>query len=75
MVSSVVDDPHYIQGAGDDEEGWAMGLSPKLFWENHSYILEHDSRDIIENRIHQANLLALFAFRLKSAKEPSDCDP
>ncbi|XP_020089262.1 uncharacterized protein C3F10.06c isoform X2 [Ananas comosus] len=25
---------HYISGAGDDEESWARGLSPKLFWEH-----------------------------------------
>ncbi|KAK9149344.1 hypothetical protein Scep_008101 [Stephania cephalantha] len=25
---------HYISGAGDDEESWARGLSPNLFWSN-----------------------------------------
>lgn len=25
---------HYISGAGDDEESWARGLSPHLFWMN-----------------------------------------
>lgn len=24
----------YIQGAGDDSEGWAHGLTPPVFWEN-----------------------------------------
>jgi hypothetical protein len=24
----------YIQGAGDDEEAWALGLVPGLFWDN-----------------------------------------
>ncbi|KAJ5099504.1 hypothetical protein N7532_006505 [Penicillium argentinense] len=24
----------YIQGAGDDSEGWAHGLTPSVFWEN-----------------------------------------
>lgn len=27
---------NYIPGAGDDEESWARGLSPNLFW-NHAY--------------------------------------
>lgn len=25
---------HYIPGAGDDEESWARGLSPELFWKH-----------------------------------------
>uniref|UniRef100_A0A1D1Z6Q3 Uncharacterized protein C3F10.06c n=1 Tax=Anthurium amnicola TaxID=1678845 RepID=A0A1D1Z6Q3_9ARAE len=25
---------HYIPGAGDDEESWARGLSPNLFWKH-----------------------------------------
>ncbi|WVZ79802.1 hypothetical protein U9M48_027338, partial [Paspalum notatum var. saurae] len=29
---------HYIPGAGDDEESWARGLTPALFWK-HSYDL------------------------------------
>lgn len=29
---------NYISGAGDDEESWARGLSPKVFW-NHAYEL------------------------------------
>ena len=23
---------HYVQGAGDDEEGWSRGLTPRVFW-------------------------------------------
>ena len=29
----------YIQGAGDDEESWAMGLTPQLFWNYATEIL------------------------------------
>ncbi|EFP81001.2 initiator tRNA phosphoribosyl transferase [Puccinia graminis f. sp. tritici CRL 75-36-700-3] len=29
----------YIQGAGDDHEGWSRGLTPKLFWENRLQLL------------------------------------
>lgn len=25
----------YVAGAGDDEESWARGLTPKLFWQHH----------------------------------------
>ncbi|KAF9185230.1 hypothetical protein BGZ51_002718 [Haplosporangium sp. Z 767] len=30
----------YVQGSGDDEEMWAKGLRPDLFWENEEYLLE-----------------------------------
>lgn len=29
----------YVQGAGDDEEVWAMGLTPRSFWEHREWIL------------------------------------
>lgn len=58
------DDAQYIQGAGDDEESWAMGLSPSMFWENHDYILEYDSQDIIEDRIAEVFLLSITPFNL-----------
>lgn len=31
---------HYISGAGDDEESWARGLSPNLFWKHTFEIIE-----------------------------------
>ncbi|KAL0485837.1 tRNA A64-2'-O-ribosyl phosphate transferase [Acrasis kona] len=31
---------HYIQGAGDDHQGWSLGLTPKLFWDNKDFLLE-----------------------------------
>ncbi|CAO3573110.1 unnamed protein product [Mortierella alpina] len=30
----------YVQGSGDDEEMWAKGLRPDLFWDNENYLLE-----------------------------------
>ena len=30
----------YIQGAGDDSEGWAKGLTPTMFWENSQQLLD-----------------------------------
>jgi hypothetical protein len=50
---SLVDDPQYIQGAGDDEESWAMGLTPALFWDHHDHILEYASQDTVEERIRE----------------------
>lgn len=33
---------NYIAGAGDDEESWARGLSPDLFWKNAYDIISFD---------------------------------
>jgi tRNA A64-2'-O-ribosylphosphate transferase len=41
----------YIQGAGDDNEGWSRGLTPQLFWENKQTLIdagEQDLPDIID---------------------------
>lgn len=38
---------HYISGAGDDEESWARGLSPNLFWK-HAF-------DLIDSGPHLCN--------------------
>ncbi|KAJ6034880.1 hypothetical protein N7499_002097 [Penicillium canescens] len=40
----------YIQGAGDDSEGWAHGLTPPVFWANHAVLkgtAEEDLPDVI----------------------------
>ena len=42
----------YIQGAGDDSEGWSKGLTPTLFWRHCEQLLaasEEDILDIIRN--------------------------
>ncbi|KAL4955170.1 tRNA A64-2'-O-ribosylphosphate transferase [Aspergillus filifer] len=42
----------YIQGAGDDSEAWAHGLTPPVFWAHKSTLLstaEEDLPDVIEN--------------------------
>ena len=38
----------YIQGAGDDEEAWAEGLSPALFWKHKEFILASDDYREVE---------------------------
>lgn len=30
----------YVQGAGDDHESWALGLTPDVFWRNRSKLLD-----------------------------------
>ena len=35
----------YIQGAGDDEENWAAGMTPKLFWQHADDLLTIDDPD------------------------------
>ncbi|KKK15061.1 hypothetical protein P175DRAFT_0257179 [Aspergillus ochraceoroseus IBT 24754] len=60
----------YIQGAGDDSEGWAHGLTPPVFWAHKSTLLaqaEEDLPEVIEDLLqeyrkqdvgHQATLVA-----------------
>lgn len=41
----------YIQGAGDDSEGWSHGLTPTLFWSHRNQLLaavEDDMPDLIQ---------------------------
>ncbi|OMO82684.1 Initiator tRNA phosphoribosyl transferase [Corchorus capsularis] len=41
---------NYIPGAGDDEESWARGLSPYLFW-NHAYDLISSGPDLCNQKV------------------------
>lgn len=36
----------YIQGAGDDAESWALGLTPSLFWANKEALLRHSEEEL-----------------------------
>ncbi|KAI9733505.1 MAG: hypothetical protein M1818_007253 [Claussenomyces sp. TS43310] len=38
----------YIQGAGDDTEHWALGLTPPVFWENKQLLLKTPEPEIPE---------------------------
>lgn len=40
----------YIPGAGDDEESWARGLSPKVFW-NHAYHLINSGPELCNQKV------------------------
>ena len=39
VSGSEMSDGGYIQGAGDDSEGWACGLTPSLFWKHRDQLL------------------------------------
>lgn len=41
---------NYIPGAGDDEESWARGLTPVLFW-NHVYDLINSGPDLCNQKV------------------------
>ena len=38
----------YIQGAGDDSEGWSHGLTPQIFWRHKTQLLNTVEEDISE---------------------------
>lgn len=41
---------NYISGAGDDEESWARGLSPNLFW-NYVYDIINSGPDLCNQKV------------------------
>ncbi|KAH0533072.1 hypothetical protein TsFJ059_001685 [Trichoderma semiorbis] len=57
VVGSEVDEGGYIQGAGDDTENWALGLTPDVFWANTKTFLsaaEADVPDLIIKLVEEA---------------------
>jgi tRNA A64-2'-O-ribosylphosphate transferase len=58
----------YIQGAGDDTENWAFGLTPTIFWANRQTLLstsEGDLPELIETLVnHTASSKTESEFRL-----------
>ncbi|OTA01554.1 hypothetical protein A9Z42_0018730 [Trichoderma parareesei] len=48
VVGSEVDEGGYIQGAGDDTENWAMGLTPDVFWANAETLLSASDAELPE---------------------------
>lgn len=62
VVGSEVDEGGYIQGAGDDTENWAHGLTAPLFWAHADQLLstsEADLPDLIKSLVeaHRAQSL------------------
>jgi tRNA A64-2'-O-ribosylphosphate transferase len=49
----------YIQGAGDDSEGWAYGLTPPVFWANREILKstpEEELPELIERLVGEGKL-------------------
>ena len=58
VVGGEVSEGGYIQGAGDDTENWACGLTPPVFWTNRDLLLstsEYDLPGLIEMLVGRAN--------------------
>jgi tRNA A64-2'-O-ribosylphosphate transferase len=59
VIGSEVDEGGYIQGAGDDTENWALGLTPDVFWSNTTALLsspEADLPDLIIRLVEEAKV-------------------
>lgn len=59
VIGSEVDEGGYIQGAGDDTENWALGLTPDVFWANTTALLsapEADLPDLIVRLVEEAKV-------------------
>ncbi|KAJ2402014.1 tRNA A64-2'-O-ribosylphosphate transferase [Coemansia sp. RSA 2559] len=60
-------DFNYVQGAADDQEMWAMGLTPRLFWKHRALLL--DAANTCEGRVR--NIVALGANDVE--EDTGDC--
>ena len=45
------DADHYIQGAGDDTENWACGLTAEAFWRNKGYLCKDGGEENVQSRV------------------------
>ncbi|CAM1508123.1 Fc.00g049710.m01.CDS01 [Cosmosporella sp. VM-42] len=60
VVGSEVDEGGYIQGAGDDTENWACGLTPTVFWAHVEELLtapETELPDLISRLVEEHNAI------------------
>ena len=58
----------YIQGAADDSEGWAHGLTPELFWKHHEKLLttsEDEMPDVVSGLLQDNTVLTSEAALIK----------
>jgi tRNA A64-2'-O-ribosylphosphate transferase len=65
----------YIQGAGDDTENWAHGLSPPVFWANKELLLstpELELPDLIETLVTRAAAVGTVGGHMRCLK-PTSC--
>ena len=52
VIGAEMTENGYIQGAGDDSEGWSNGLTPNLFWDHTEQLLaaaEEDMGDLVQD--------------------------
>ncbi|KAL2068301.1 hypothetical protein VTL71DRAFT_16399 [Oculimacula yallundae] len=64
----------YIQGAGDDTENWAHGLTPIVFWNNMETLLsadEHEMPEVIEALVEKAKSTGLGGQLIRPVKPTS----
>jgi tRNA A64-2'-O-ribosylphosphate transferase len=64
----------YIQGAGDDTENWAYGLTPSIYWRNQRTLLstpENDVRALIESLVEAAADIKLGEGQIRCLKPTS----
>lgn len=48
VIGAEMSEAGYIQGAGDDTENWALGLTAPLFWQHADELLSTDESDLPE---------------------------
>lgn len=66
VVGGEMSEGGYIQGAGDDTENWACGLTPTVFWANKDVLMatpECDLQDVIGDLVAEAEKLGGERFR------------
>jgi tRNA A64-2'-O-ribosylphosphate transferase len=65
VVGSEVDEGGYIQGAGDDTENWAHGLTPPVFWAHADELLNASEAEL-------PDLIASFVKKHSEAERAKD---
>ena len=66
----------YIQGAGDDTENWAHGLTPSIFWSNQETLLstpEYDLPEVIKTLLQSSTGTQLGHSGNLRCLEPTSC--
>ncbi|CZR59338.1 related to 2`-O-ribosyl phosphate transferase RIT1 [Phialocephala subalpina] len=61
VAGGEVSEGGYIQGAGDDTENWAHGLTPSVFWANKLHLLstsENELPNVIEELVAQSSSIS-----------------
>ncbi|CAD6439917.1 8e9907bd-18a3-46cf-b78b-239872a1a82e [Sclerotinia trifoliorum] len=75
VAGGEVSEGGYIQGAGDDTENWAHGLTPNIFWTNQHQLFETSEEDLpelIETLIDQSSSSLGSNTKLRLVK-PTSC--